>query len=99
MARIDLGQVGDHWRVVFTRTENGKAITEVQLTLVVEDEIVQQGKKSFPGLILIEDAQAETLSDFEKEWICYCINEGGVSEDTCDLEDPFVILQFKLVTP
>ena len=83
----DLGDSGTKWSVRFERKGSSVGNLDVMLNFIVEPNVVMQGGRMHPGLALVEDENAEGLSEFEKEWIFLGVNEGGLVEATTDDED------------
>lgn len=71
-----LGNCGDTYAVVSTRTPPASEAQQFRFTLTVVPGMVMCRGSMLPGVVHNEDGDFAQLTAFEQEYVTYCINEG-----------------------
>jgi hypothetical protein len=97
--RVDsplFGNIDDLWVMEFQRTKEGAVLATEIVTLIVRDQMILSGGNWVPGVDFLENEQSARLTEFEQEWICYLMNEGGVLHGEREPDEDGIVLKFKV---
>ncbi|WP_425953251.1 hypothetical protein [Ralstonia pseudosolanacearum] len=78
MKLTQYGRVGDIAEVQAIRTHANGRQERFQLFLAIAPDMVKAGGKLYPGAALTARGDRLKLTEFEREYVEYSVNEGGV---------------------
>ena len=78
------GSVGEIAEIRAIRTHANGRQERFQLYMAIAPDMVMSGGRLYPGAAMTARGDRLKLTDFEREYLEYCLNEGGVLSATTE---------------